>query len=126
MAFLSKRYVVKNTTVHFCNRTWIPFACLAVFRVTVVDYAIFCSPEIGGPMAGFQRAVSDPQILQSFGEAFQPYCYAMPMCDFSDPYRQTDGQCNNPINPLLGSSFTPQQRVLPNAYDNCKSVTSIK
>eukprot|EP00105_Crassostrea_gigas_P042884 XP_019927032.1 PREDICTED: peroxidase-like protein [Crassostrea gigas] len=42
----------------------------------------------------------------------------MSQCDFSDPYRRTDGQCNNPINPLLGSSFTPQQRVLPNAYDN--------
>ncbi|XP_065940288.1 peroxidase-like protein [Magallana gigas] len=42
----------------------------------------------------------------------------MPHCDFSDPYRRTDGQCNNPINPLLGASFTPQQRVLPNAYDN--------
>ena len=119
MTFLSKRCVVKNTTVHFCNRTWIPFARLTIF-------GLICSPEIGGPVAGFQRAVSDPQILQSFGEAFQPYCYAMPMCDFSDPYRRTDGQCNNPINPLLGSSFTPQQRVLPNAYDNCKSVTSIK
>lgn len=80
------------------------------------------SPEVGGFAAGgLQRAVSDPQIQASFQRAFEPYCFAMPLCDFRDPYRRTDGQCNNPINPLLGSSFTPQQRVVPNAYDDCKS-----
>lgn len=78
------------------------------------------SPEVGG----FQRAVSDPQIEQSFAEAMQPYCFVIPICDITDPYRRTDGQCNNLINPLLGSSQTPQQRILPNAYDNCKFVTS--
>ena len=89
---------------------------------SILDLFVFhsSSPEVGG----FQRAVSDPQIEQSFAEAMQPYCYAMPRCDYTDPYRRTDGQCNNPINPLLGSSQTPQQRILPNAYDNCKFVTS--
>lgn len=83
---------------------------------------MFFSPEVGGFAAGgLQRAVSDQQIQQSFQRAFEPYCYEIPRCDFSDPYRRTDGQCNNPINPILGSSFTPQQRVLPNAYDDCKT-----
>ena len=95
--------------------------CKCFSSRNLLDLSVFhsSSPEVGG----FQRAVSDPQIEQRFAEAMQPYCYAMPMCDFTDPYRRTDGQCNNLINPLLGSSLTPQQRILPNAYDNCKSVT---
>ncbi|XP_065941389.1 peroxidase-like protein [Magallana gigas] len=83
-------------------------------KLSQASRTIAANPEIGS----FQRAVSDPQILQSFERACRSYCYEMPKCDFSDPYRRTDGQCNNPINPLLGSSFTPQQRVVPNAYDN--------
>ncbi|XP_065940290.1 peroxidase-like protein [Magallana gigas] len=68
------------------------------------------APSVASPLVGsFQRAVSDPEILESFERAFEPYCYEMSQCDFSDPYRRTDGQCNNPINPLLGASFTPQQ-----------------
>lgn len=88
-------------------------------RASQASRTIAANPEVGGFAAGgLQRAVSDPQIQESFQRAFEPYCFAMPPCDFSDPYRRTDGQCNNPINPLLGSSFTPQQRVLPNAYDD--------
>lgn len=83
-------------------------------RASQASRTIAANPLVGS----VQRAVSDPEILESFEKAFEPFCYEMPVCDFSNPYRRTDGQCNNPINPLLGSSFTPQQRVLPNAYDN--------
>ncbi|XP_055999997.1 peroxidase-like protein [Ostrea edulis] len=77
------------------------------------------NPEVGGATgAGFQRAVADPEIAASFERAFAPYCYEIPVCDVTDPFRRTDGQCNNLLNPLLGSSFTPQRRVLPAAYDN--------
>lgn len=88
-------------------------------RASQASRTIAANPEVGGFAAGgLQRAVSDQQIQQSFQRAFEPYCYEIPRCDFSDPYRRTDGQCNNLINPILGSSFTPQQRVLPNAYDD--------
>ncbi|XP_062573135.1 peroxidase-like protein [Saccostrea cucullata] len=65
-----------------------------------------------------QRAAQDEEIAASFQRAFERYCYERPLCDVSDPYRRTDGQCNNLFEPLLGSALTPQQRVLPAAYDD--------
>ena len=73
-----------------------------------------------GTADAFQKVSSDPQITQSFQDAMTSLCYEIPVCDFQDPYRTADGSCNNLFNPLLGKSFTPQSRVIPNAYRNCK------
>eukprot|EP00105_Crassostrea_gigas_P025286 XP_011445822.1 PREDICTED: peroxidase-like protein [Crassostrea gigas] len=62
--------------------------------------------------------VSDPVISQSFQRAMSPVCYEIPVCNPQDPYRTADGSCNNLFNPILGKAFTPQSRILPNAYDN--------
>lgn len=70
--------------------------------------------------------VSDPVISQSFQRAMSPVCYEIPVCNPQDPYRTADGSCNNLFNPILGKAFTPQSRILPNAYDNCKSDCSQK
>ncbi|XP_061178613.1 peroxidase-like protein [Saccostrea echinata] len=88
-------------------------------RASLASRMIAQDPAVGGPTGdGFQRVISDPQITSSYQRAFIPYCYQMPACNVSEPYRRTNGQCNNLINPLLGSSNTPQQRVLPAAYEN--------
>nr|XP_022293504.1 peroxidase-like protein [Crassostrea virginica] len=71
-----------------------------------------------GTADAFQKVSSDPQITQSFQDAMTPLCYEIPVCDSQDPYRTADGSCNNLFNPLLGKSFTPQSRVIPNAYRN--------
>ncbi|XP_062573136.1 peroxidase-like protein [Saccostrea cucullata] len=88
-------------------------------RASFASRTIAQNPEIGGgTAAGFQRAVSDPEVTASFQRAFDPFCFERPVCDVSEPYRRTDGQCNNLIDPILGAAQTPQQRVLPAAYDN--------
>ncbi|XP_061177755.1 peroxidase-like protein [Saccostrea echinata] len=61
---------------------------------------------------------SDPQIIGEFRRRLAKYCYERPYCNVRYPYRRADGQCNNLMDPLLGSSGTPQQRVVPAAYDN--------
>ncbi|XP_055996607.1 peroxidase-like protein [Ostrea edulis] len=72
----------------------------------------------GGTAAAFQSAAQSPEIAASFQRAFGRYCFEIPRCNPWDPYRRTDGQCNNLDEPLLGSALTPQQRILPAAYDN--------
>ncbi|XP_022289630.2 peroxidase-like protein [Crassostrea virginica] len=65
-----------------------------------------------------RTVATDPQITRSFQEAVRRYCYEIPLCDEYDPYRTADGSCNNLYNPLLGKSFTPQARIVSNAYDD--------
>jgi len=43
-------------------------------------------------------------------------CPATPRCNPNAKFRTIDGSCNNLRNPKAGMSFTPVQRVLPNAY----------
>lgn len=67
-----------------------------------------------------QLVTSDAGLTASFRRAVSPFCYEIPFCNSRDPYRTADGSCNNLYNPLLGKSFTPQSRILQNAYDDCK------
>ena len=50
------------------------------------------------------------------GTFLQDDCPAVPECDPDAKFRTIDGSCNNLNNPKFGMSFTPVQRVLPNAY----------
>nr|CAD2170986.1 unnamed protein product [Meloidogyne enterolobii] len=52
----------------------------------------------------------------------QKYCYKEENeeenCEMSSPYRKIDGRCNNSQKPLLGSTFSPFQRLLEADYSD--------
>ena len=45
-------------------------------------------------------------------------CPIEPICNHKDEFRSFDGSCNNLQNTKYGQSFTPVQRLLPNAYSD--------
>lgn len=73
-----------------------------------------------------QLVTTNPRTRRSFRESAERFCLDPPRCNPVYPYRTADGSCNNLFNPILGKAFTPQSRILPNAYDNCKSDCSQK
>lgn len=73
-----------------------------------------------------QLVTTNPRTRRTFKETAEPFCLHPPRCNPVYPYRTADGSCNNLFNPILGKAFTPQSRILPNAYDNCKSDCSQK
>ena len=50
------------------------------------------------------------------GTRFEELCPRPPPCDNFARFRTYDGSCNNLENPKFGWTFTPYQRILPNAY----------
>ncbi|CAK5082080.1 unnamed protein product [Meloidogyne enterolobii] len=52
----------------------------------------------------------------------QKYCYKEENeeenCEMSSPYRKIDGRCNNSQKPLIGSTFSPFQRLLEADYSD--------
>lgn len=85
---------------------------------------IAASPALAAQFSGSnaneraQLVTSDAGLTASFRRAVSPFCYEIPFCNSRDPYRTADGSCNNLYNPLLGKSFTPQSRILQNAYND--------
>lgn len=71
-------------------------------------------------LARARFVTTNPGVGEVFGRTAAPYCLEPPICDPWDPYRTADGSCNNLYNTLLGKSFTPQARIVPNAYNDCK------
>ncbi|XP_062573115.1 uncharacterized protein LOC134235051 [Saccostrea cucullata] len=87
-----------------------------------LNATMFAAEQLSsGPMGlreSLNRVTSDPSVTEIFQRLVTKFCFARPTCDIGNPYRRVDGQCNNLRDPLLGSSGTPQQRVLSPAYES--------
>ena len=69
-------------------------------------------------MVSFTNANISDTIMES-------ECPAQPVCNPDEKYRRIDGSCNNLLIPKLGMAFTPLRRVLPNAYDDGDTQSSM-
>lgn len=96
---------------HFASKSWKSL----YYRLR--DNPMFAMRD---DIARARFVTTNPGIRGYFQGFAARYCLEPPICDPWDPYRTADGSCNNLYNPLLGKSFTPQARIVPNAYNDCK------
>lgn len=97
-------------------------------RIIIIRFKnLYCSRRDLADLQGDENdraciVSSKPKYSDQFQTQLKPRCRIPdpPHCDYQYPYRMVDGSCNNLYNPLLGKSVTPQSRILPNAYDDCK------
>ena len=82
------------------------------FRFQILEFQIFFF---------FCRALKEFNQTDIRGTRFEELCPRPPPCDNFARFRTYDGSCNNLENPKFGWTFTPYQRILPNAYHDSKS-----